>query len=404
MFDTQVEQTRIDELNRCRDRAWLSIEDEKRFGITNLANFGKPDGKIAEIDPEAVDPPFGGMIHIGQKVFLPGDQLIGLTTKLFYNLSGNVSYLAVRTARLFGRHKMVPIASISDVTSLRVMLSMNRDQFMELPGYPTDFSIAEEVDRALWKDVVLRDTDYHEIDVQVQNAMITLNGHVTTSMNQWRAETAVKNIPGILGMKSYIIPDDKLTLIVAEALGQIEQGEDCKFFSRVENGLAVLLGEVNSTALRDQAEQSVAEIPWVRGVINEIRVSGTVVDSGDQRFLQPFIGNELIFKDTLSVTIRKVIINPHNRRVVGVVVLGRFPDPLRQGSDTEYPGENDPERLVVLPVRLILSLTRSDGFIRISSDEVTEYQDYDPACYVTPDKDWLPPYPYCTDDVLFLTE
>jgi hypothetical protein len=234
--------------------------------------------------------------------------------------------------------------------------------------------------------------------------MIALNGHVITSMNQWRAETAVKNIPGILGMKSYIIPDDKLALMVSEALGRLEKEKECKIFSRVENGLAVLVGEVSSLLLRDQAEQCVAEIPWVRGVINKISVPGIALDPGDQRFLQPFIGKELIFKDALSVTVRKVIINPHNRRVVAVVVFGRFPDALQPGSGLGYLEKSSPEQLVVLPIDLILHLTRSAGYLRITSDETTEYEQYDASRYITPEHDWLPPYPYCTDEVLFLAD
>lgn len=404
MFETQTVQTGVDESNRCRDRSWLSMEDEKRFGVANPVNIGEYNGGLVGIEPEALDAQFGGLIHIGQKVFLPGDQFIGLTTKLFLNPSGQTSHLAIRTARLFGRQKMVPIAYVSDVTSLRVLLSINQEQFTELPEYQADSSIAEEVDRALWKDLVLRDTDYHEIDVQVSDGIITLNGHVITSMNQWRAETAVKNIPGILSVKSHLIPDDKLTLKVAEALGQIEQKEDCKFSTKVENGVAVLVGEVSSTSIRDQAEQCVAEIPWVRGVINEINAPGILLNPEDQRFLQPLIGKELLFKDALSVTTRKVVINPHNRRVSAVVVLGRFPDPLRKDKKSEYRGESNPERVVVLPVCLILYLTHSAGFIRINSGETIEYEDYDPSRYITPDKDWLPPYPYCTAEVLFLAE
>ncbi len=59
---------------------------------------------------------------------------------------------------------------------------------------------------------------------------------------------------------------------------------------------------------------------------------------------------------------------------------------------------------MVLPVRLILHLTRSAGFLLINSTETTQFEDFEPSRYITPDKDWLPPYPYCTDEVLFLSE
>jgi osmotically-inducible protein OsmY len=404
MFETQTAQTKMDESNRCRDRLLLLEEDEKRFGGANLAIGNEDNRGLRGSKPEPFNDPFDGLIHIGLKVFLPNDHFIGLITKLLRNPSGQVSHIAVRTARLFGRHKMVPIAMISEVTSLRALLSITRDEFMDLPGYPTDQFILEEVDRALWKDIVVRDTDYDEIDVQVRDGIITLNGHVITSMIQWRVETAVKNIPGSLGVKSYLIPDDKLTVEVAQALGHIEQYSGSKFYTKVEQGVVVLVGEVSSTTIRDQAVQCIAEIPWVRGIINEIRVTGIVLEPEDQRFLQPVIGKELQFKDALSVTIRKVIINPHNRRVVAMVGLGRFPAPPRQESKLGYGGENSPESLVVLPVGLILHLTRSTGYLRINSAETNEYEDYDPSRYITPDKDWLPPYPYCTDEVLFLAE
>jgi hypothetical protein len=168
--------------------------------------------------------------------------------------------------------------------------------------------------------------------------------------------------------------------------------------------VVVLVGEVSSTALRDQAEQRVAEIPWVRGVINEICVPSSGLDFQEQPFLQPLIGGELLFKDAHSVTIQKVVINPNNRRVEAMVVLGRFPDPLRHEPEAKYRENSGPPRLVVLPAGLILYLTRSAGFIRITSAETTEYADYDPAQYTTPNANWLPPYPYCTDEVLFQAE
>ena len=166
----------------------------------------------------------------------------------------------------------------------------------------------------------------------------------------------------------------------------------------------VLTGEVSSTALRDQVERRAGEIPWVRGVINGISVSGIVLPPEDHRFLQPVIGKELLFKDDLSVIIQKVIINPNNRRVVAMVVKGRFPDALQQSQPGYRREERSPEQLMVLPVRLILHLARSSGFIQINSTDTTEFKIFEPTWYITPDKDWLPPYPYCTDEVLFVAE
>lgn len=67
---------------------------------------------------------------------------------------------------------MVPIEFVNEATPLRVQLFITREQFMELPEYQTDPSIAEAVDRALWNDVVLRHTDYYGIDVQVRDGVV----------------------------------------------------------------------------------------------------------------------------------------------------------------------------------------------------------------------------------------
>lgn len=404
MIETQIKQNRLDELHRCQDRSWLSPEEEKRFGVVNPVDSVESGQGLEGIVPGRAAAQFGGVIHISQKVSLLGERSVGLITKLFYDSAGQISYLAIRTARYLGHHKMVPIASVMDVTPSRVLLEINKAQFNEMPEYRYDSLIADDVDRALWKDTVLRMTDYDEIDVRVSDAVITLNGHVITSMNQWRAESAVDNIQGALDVKSYLIPDDKLTLEIAGALGQMEQLEGCKFFTRVENGLAVLGGEVTSTELRDEAEKRVSEIPEVRGILNKIHVSGEAPEPDERRFLQPTIGAELYFKDGVSVTIRKVVINPHNRLVTAVVVLGQIQDSLRKFQSAAYRAEQIPERLLVVSIDLLLILTPGSGFIQVNSDETAQFASYDPSRYITPDKDWLPPYPYCTAEVLFLAE
>lgn len=404
MIEAQTKQAKMDESSRYRERSWISLEDEQRFGVKKTIENGKNSGEPVNKELNVSNAAFDRLIHVGQNVTLPGDQFIGLITKIFFYPSGHISHLAIRTARIFGRHKMVSVQSVSNVTSLSVQLSINHAQFKELLNYQADTIIAENVDHALWNDIVLRDTDYYQIDVRVQDGIVIMKGHVNTSMNLWRAETAVKNIPGVLGMRSFLIPDDKLALEVAGALEQIEQADKSRFFIKVDNGVAVLVGEVSSPSIRDQAEQCVAEIPWVRGVINDICVPGMVIDPGDQRFLQPLIGKDLIFKDGLSSTIQKVVINPHNRRVVSIVLLGQFPNPLWQKPNSATPEENHPGQLVVLPVQLILHLSRGGGFLQINSTETTQYKEFVPSRYFTPDKDWLPPYPYCTDEVLFLVE
>jgi len=183
-----------------------------------------------------------------------------------------------------------------------------------------DENIAEKVDRALWNDDMLRSTDYHEIDIHLKEGIVYLTGHVITTMNKWRAENAVRTIPGILGVHNQLVSDEELMREVAAALGKIEHTYGVKFFTGVRNGVVILNGDVENADVGCLAEKCASEIPDVPGVINYVRAPGIDFDAIDQRFLQPSIGLEIYHSNGLFGTVKQVIINPNNLRVVGMIV------------------------------------------------------------------------------------
>lgn len=75
------------------------------------------------------------MFRIGQEVFFPGDHFIGLVTKLFFSSEGQVTHLAIRTARLLGYHKTVTVAYIREANSKGGSLDTNIDRFRKLSEY-----------------------------------------------------------------------------------------------------------------------------------------------------------------------------------------------------------------------------------------------------------------------------
>jgi hypothetical protein len=52
-------------------------------------------------------------------------------------------------------------------------------------------------------------------------------------------------------------------------------------------------------------------------------------------------------------------------------------------------------------MHLVRYLTKVSGFLTISSAEKDQYEAFDPTCFCEPELDWVPPYPYCPDDVIF---
>jgi osmotically-inducible protein OsmY len=272
------------------------------------------------------------------------------------------------------------------------------------PIQKNDAAIKEYVDRALWKDDVLRAIEYYEIDVYVKNGVVYLNGHIVSISSQNRIENALRAIPGILGIRNNLVLDDKLTHEVAASLGNLEHTYGCKFFTGASHGVVSLNGIVGDANVKLLAEKCVASNSNVRAVINNVRIAGAELELPDQPFLQPSIGETIYFLDGISGVVRQVIINPNNRRVIAMTVGGKFADRRQELKSLNSAESRSPERLVVLSMDLVRYMTSGSGFLYINSGERERYMDFDSASFRSPNMDWAPPYPYCPDDVLFPIE
>ena len=271
------------------------------------------------------------------------------------------------------------------------------------PSQKTDAAMKRSIDHAIWNDNVLRAIEYHEIDVHVKNGIVYLHGHIVSTTSKSRIENAIRSIPGILGIQNNLVLDDKLTRDVATSLGELEHTYDCKFFTGASHGVISLNGTVSDENVKLLAEQYASSNPNVRGVINNVRVSGAEQELPDQPFLQPTIGEIIYFLDGPSGVVKQVIINPNNRRVVAMTVQGQFAEEQDIKSSKSVNGQS-PERLVILSMDVVRYLTQVSGFLNINSTERTRVMTFDSASFRAPSVDWTPPHPYCLDDVLFPVE
>jgi len=267
-----------------------------------------------------------------------------------------------------------------------------------------DVAIKESIYKAIWNDSVLQAIEYNEIDVHVNNETVYLYGHIVGATSQFRIMNAIRSVPNILEIKNHLVLDDKLTLDVAISLGKLEHTYACKFFTGASHGVVSLNGTVSDQNIKSLAEKCVASNSNVRGVINNVRVSGIEPEAQDQPFLQPTIGETIYFSDGPSGVVKQVVMNPNNRRVTAMTVQGNFNEPqniLHPLSD----GKVKPlEQLIVVPMKLVRYLTKVSGFLYIKSDEKVQYQDFYSASFYEPNWDGMPPYPYCPNDVLFPAE
>jgi hypothetical protein len=263
----------------------------------------------------------------------------------------------------------------------------------------TDEGISENIYHAFWMDDVLRATEYYDIDVRVRDGRVFLGGHIVSGANHSRIFTALRPIADILEIKDHLILDDRLMLAVAGSLAGLEHEYQCKFFTNVSHGIVSLGGIVISEAVSLLAMKRVASNPNVRGVIDNMRVKGGIPKLSDQTFLQPTIGESIYFADGILGVLKYVVINPDDRRVTAMIVQAETP--ARRGGKASKDEANLPQQLVIVPVSTIRNLTKVSGFLNISLEERDSLQDYVPDQFFVPDTSWMPPYPYCPDDVLF---
>jgi osmotically-inducible protein OsmY len=254
---------------------------------------------------------------------------------------------------------------------------------------------------AFWKDDVLRALEYDEINVQVKNAAVYLYGHIVSAASQSRVISALRTIPGILRIDNNLVLDDRLTLEVATSLGELEHTYACKFFTGASHGVISLNGIVSDENVKLLAEKCAAGHPQVRGVINNVQVSGAVLAAQGQPFLQPRIGETIYFLDDVSGVVKQVVIDPNHRRVIQIVIQGRLSSQKQNSTAQKNNQSQIPEKTVLIPIHLIRHLTVSSGFLTIKSTELTQYQDFNPLYFAAPSVDWTLPFPYCPGDVIF---
>lgn len=272
------------------------------------------------------------------------------------------------------------------------------------PVQKSDRATKAHIERALWNDEVLRAIEADDVVVHVKNGVVYLSGHIMGASSQARIKKSIQAIPGILGVQSNLVLDDRLTIEVAGSLGTLEHAHGCKFFTGASHGVISLNGTVNDENVKLLAEKRVSSHPGVRGVINNVRVTGAGVDLQELPFLQPAIGATIYFRDGISGVVKQVIVNPNNRRVVAMTVWAQFANQREELKSLESGKALSPQRLVIVPMGVVRYMTQVSGFLHISSDDRNQFMDFDPACFRTSKVDWAPPYPYCPDDVLFAVE
>lgn len=258
-----------------------------------------------------------------------------------------------------------------------------------------DVRLEEKINQALSKEGFLRFITPGEIELHVKDGIVYLSGHINSVSHRTRIEAAIQRVSGVVGNRNYLVADDDLVHQVASSLSPLESAHQCKFFTGVSQGVVILTGVVKSLHVRKRAEQCVSRHENVRGVINAIRVTGLTLNENPARFVQPPIGKSIYFLDGVSGVVQKVVINPDNRQVIAMTLVGQF-DNIPQSDNTQAP-----KQIRLIPRNVMGHLTKTSGFLTIASTDTKQYQEFNQALFANPESNWKPPYPYCPEHVLF---
>ena len=345
---------------------------------------------------------FGLRLRARQQVFCR-DGHAGWVSLLLLDPGGQAKGIVVHAGHfhLTGRKLIVPSAWIQEVDRENVYLSVERHELKNLPEYYPDEALGVRVDHALWSNEILRNTDYREIGVFVEDGFVRLRGHVRTPRNKRKAEDAASSVPGVLGLENNLVVDNDLANRVAQALGNNDLTRSERITVGAQHGFITLGGHTVNAAVRDAVTQIAASIPEVRGVINDLQAPDVVIKAEKHRFLQPRIRQRVAATDMHLGQVDKVIIDPCDRRVTAFVTLGYFPEP-RYHDNYRMPDEVSPqERSIVIPIDAVHHVTDSYILLKVKGADVVLYQAFDPTDFISPPAAWQPPYPYRREEVIF---
>ncbi len=258
-----------------------------------------------------------------------------------------------------------------------------------------DDAVAAAVGRTLSAVDCLREDGYDEISVGVRGGSVTLSGHVLSRVLKDRLEQAARAVPGVLKVDSRLVDDDGLAITAAQALGRDARTHGHPFHVVAYRGFVTLRGQVESLRLLGAAEEVVAGVPQVRGVLYEVTRPGgdTRCENAPALPPQPAVGQEIDASDMPLGRVTRVVISQCNRLVTAVVAQGDFPD-VRPGQRVRFFDEVPPrERQVVIPIGAVRYATDSTTFLSVNGATAASYGDFAPSDYECPGPRWKPPIP-----------
>jgi hypothetical protein len=156
-------------------------------------------------------------------------------------------------------------------------LRLPPSEYFNMPHYMADRFILPQAKRTLDQSI-LSPRARHGITIEAEAGRISMHGRAELTSFGDQAKEALLHSPGVVEVADHLLYDEDLTELVTTAL--VAKGFT-KITVLTEHGLINLRGEAPDSATRYQAEDIAKRTPGVRGVVNDITITGPG-DSGSE--------------------------------------------------------------------------------------------------------------------------
>jgi len=253
----------------------------------------------------------------------------------------------------------------------------------------SDKRLLNEIWDRLQKIDTIRALDINNISIHVDDGEVLLLGHLVSDGHKQRIEKEISKIQGVISIKNQLISDRELISKVARALAKDSRTHKLILYVGAFHGWVHINGKVPLEKDRDLVEEVAASVPEVRGVVDLPKlVSGQKADK--HHIIQPEIDNRVYDRTNSIGRVYRVIINPHNRLVIGVVVE----------ADLPVNGHNEIGYFVVSSD--FMKVVNEGGIILENSlPDLTSSPLFNQVEFIAPPEDWSPPYPYVSGEILW---
>lgn len=237
----------IDNLPEYREEAyvkasegWRTPTGRKQTGA--LFRLPTPD-TLRDLQPtqtSRADAFLGGRpLKVGQTVTYRNGVLGRLDLILLDPESRRATYIVVRKGRLLHRDTLVPVDWIREINHDRVVLDVDRYQLERLPEYRPDDEITADVADALWDGSTLDPDAVEHVTVRTCDGIVELRGLTTTEHARAEIETAVRRVPGVMGVENRLQTLETLAAVAVapgggsqEEATMVEQEPDSEWVVR----------------------------------------------------------------------------------------------------------------------------------------------------------------------------